>query len=187
MPVSVYWIHHKDHTDVFNQGYIGVSNNTEKRFAKHKTHVNNNKHINPMFANVVKKYGWDNLVKEVILIADKEYCLAIESKLRNTKEIGWNIAPGGGMPDVKFGDKNPMRNPIVAAKTAATKKGIATRGFGWKHSEETRKKLSKNAGNKGVGRKVVVNGISFISQTAAAKHFGVHIRTFKKRFKLVIL
>ena len=124
MPVSVYWIHHKDHTDVFNQGYIGVSNNTEKRFAKHKTHVNNNKH---------------------------------------------------------------MRNPIVAAKTAATKKGIATRGFGWKHSEETRKKLSKNAGNKGVGRKVVVNGISFISQTAAAKHFGVHIRTFKKRFKLGIL
>ena len=173
MPVSVYWIRRKDHTDIFSQGYIGVSNNTEKRFAKHKTHVNNSKHINPLFENAVKKYGWDNLVKKVILIADKE--------------IGWNIAPGGGMPNVKFGDKNSMRNPIIAAKTAATKKGIATRGFGWKHSEETRKKLSKNAGNKGVGTKVTVNGISFISQTAAAKYFDLHIRTFKKRFKLGIL
>jgi predicted GIY-YIG superfamily endonuclease len=184
---SVYWIHKKDHTDIFSDGYIGVSNNIEKRFSKHKAQANTGKHINPMFANAIKKHGWNTLVKEIILIADKKYCLAIESKLRNTKEIGWNIAPGGGMPDVKFGDKNPMRNPMVAAKTAATKKGIATRGFGWKHSEETRKKLSKNAGNKGVGTKVVVNGISFISQTAAAKHFGVHIRTFKKRFKLGIL
>lgn len=32
---QVYWIHHKDHNNLFTQGYVGVSNNTEKRFAKH--------------------------------------------------------------------------------------------------------------------------------------------------------
>ena len=179
----MYWIHSKDHTDLLSHGYIGVSNNIEKRFKKHKAQANTGKHINPVFANAIKKYGWDNLVKEIILISNKEYCLAIEAKLRQTKEIGWNIAIGGGMPNILFGKDNPMCNPEIAAKTAATKKGIATRGYGWKHSKETRKKLSQNAGNKkGKGKAVLVNGIEFISQTAAAKYFGIHIRTFKKRF-----
>ena len=35
MSTSIYWIHHKDHTDVFSQGYIGVSKNTEARFKRH--------------------------------------------------------------------------------------------------------------------------------------------------------
>ena len=88
------------------------------------------------------------------------------------------------MPNVKFGNENPMRNPIVAAKTAATKKGVATRGYGWKHSEQTRKKISDSKiGKIKLGKQVFVNGLSFISQTAAAKHFGIHIRTFKKRYK----
>ena len=113
---QVYWIHHKDHNNLFTQGYIGVSNNIKKRFAKHKSQTNQNSHINPILTNVVKKHGWNNLIKSVVLIADKEYCLEIESKLRNTKEIGWNIAPGGGMPNVKFGDKNPMRNPMKNLK-----------------------------------------------------------------------
>lgn len=35
MSTSIYWIHHKDHTDVFSRGYIGVSKNTEARFKRH--------------------------------------------------------------------------------------------------------------------------------------------------------
>jgi len=181
---QVYWIHHKDHNDLFTQGYVGVSNNTEKRFAKHKAQTNQNTHINPILTNVVKKHGWDNLLKSIILIGDKKYCLEIEAKLRNTKEIGWNIAPGGGMPNVKFGNENPMRNPIVAAKTAATKKEVATRGYGWKHSEETKNKIAlSKLGKLKSGKKVFVKGIEFISQKLAAEYFGIHIRTFKKRFK----
>lgn len=88
---SVYWIHSKDHTDIFRHGYIGVSNNTEKRFAKHKSQANLGKHINPIFANAIKKYGWDNLVKEIVLIADKEYCLNIENKLRANRDFGIHI------------------------------------------------------------------------------------------------
>jgi len=181
---QVYWIRHKDHSDLLTQGYIGVSNNTEKRFAKHKAQINQNTHINPILINAVKKYGWNNLLKSVILIADKAYCLEVEAKLRKTKEIGWNIAPGGGMPNIKFGQENPMRDPVTAAKTAATKKGVATRGYGWHHSEETKTKISNLAkGRPKSGKKVFINGINFISQSDAAKYFGMHIRTFKKRFK----
>jgi predicted GIY-YIG superfamily endonuclease len=169
---------------MFNHGYIGVSNNTEKRFAKHKAQANTGKHINPVFANAIKKHNWNNLVKEIILVADKNYCLAIESKLRKDKEIGWNIASGGGMPNVKFGKENPMHNLEIAAKVAATKKGIATRGYGWNHSEETKQKIAQTkTGKPKKGQVISVNGLNFISQTEAAKYFKIHIRTFKKRFK----
>ena len=32
MSTSVYWIRHKDHTDMFSQGYVGVSKNVEVKF-----------------------------------------------------------------------------------------------------------------------------------------------------------
>jgi predicted GIY-YIG superfamily endonuclease len=70
---------------MFTQGYIGVSSNTEARFEQHSKSIQN-RHLK--FAG--EKYGWDNLVKKVILIADKVYCLVIETKLRATKGIGWN-------------------------------------------------------------------------------------------------
>jgi len=54
---QVYWIHHKDHNNLFTQGYVGVSNNTEKRFAKHKSQTNQNTHINPILTNVAKHFG----------------------------------------------------------------------------------------------------------------------------------
>lgn len=91
MASIVYWLHNSDHTDMFSQGYIGVSNNTAKRFEEHKNRPSN-KHLK----NAINKYGWDNLVKEVVLVADKAYCLMIESKLRTTEQIGWNVNKGGG-------------------------------------------------------------------------------------------
>jgi very-short-patch-repair endonuclease len=90
---SVYWIRQTSHTDMFSQGYIGVSKDTKKRWNDHSKYTGNN-HL----LHAIKKYGWDNLVKEVILVADKAYCLMVEAKLRAEDKIGWNIAKGGGMP-----------------------------------------------------------------------------------------
>ena len=53
----------------------------------------------------MQKYGWDNLVKEVVLIADEDYCLDIENKLRPSDRIGWNIVMGGGKPPSALGKK----------------------------------------------------------------------------------
>lgn len=89
----VYWIRHRDHTDILTQGYVGITENINYRMWRHKR-CRTNAHL----TNAIKKHGWENLIKEVILISSTEYCLEIEKKLRPEKEIGWNIAIGGGKP-----------------------------------------------------------------------------------------
>ena len=93
MSSVVYWIRNEDHTDMFTQGYIGVSSQVEKRWEYHKKHGENN-HLR----NSIKLYGWDKLVKQVLLVSDLAYCLMIESQLRAEDKIGWNVVKGGGHP-----------------------------------------------------------------------------------------
>jgi hypothetical protein len=139
MTTSVYWIHHPDHTDMFSQGYIGVSKNAERRWEEHLK-----KSENRHFRFAINKYGWDNLVKEQILIAEEDYCLDIERKLRPAVDIGWNIAIGGGKPPVAYGNK--------------TRLGVPSWNKGLPWSDEAKKKLSEahlgqvswNKGLKGV-------------------------------------
>ena len=120
---SVYWIRCKDHTDMFSQGYIGVSNNAKRRFTEHGRNAKN-KH----FKFAIQKYGWDNLVKTEILIAEEYYCLDIERKLRPNDGIGWNIVMGGGKPPIAYGHKRAVGN---------------TWNNGVKHSLERKKKRSE--------------------------------------------
>ena len=89
----IYWIKHPDHSDMFTEGYIGITNDFAQRMRKHKSKI-----TNAHLLNAINKYGWDVLVKNVILIANVDYCLEIEQKLRPKKDIGWNIAVGGGKP-----------------------------------------------------------------------------------------
>ena len=93
MNTSLYWIRHKDHTDMFSQGYIGVSKNTKTRFERHSKY-SDNQHLKA----AIKKYGWDNLIKQIVLIGEEKYCYDLETKIRPTKQIGWNIAEGGKKP-----------------------------------------------------------------------------------------
>lgn len=128
---SVYWIHHPSHTDLFTQGYIGISANVKNRWEVHK-----NRTQNAHLRNAIKKYGWDNLIKKIILIAEESYCLMIEEKLRPQDNLGWNICKGGNKP----------------------KSGIEPWNKGLPMSEETKKKLSQSkkgfvpwiAGKKGI-------------------------------------
>lgn len=129
MPYSVYWIRHPEHTDIFTQGYIGITASVAKRFNDHKVRTQN-KHLQ----NAINKYGWGNLIKQVVLIADKAYCLMIELKLRAEASVGWNITKGGGMPPkfIKTGWKH--------TKEANEKNRQAH--LGKKLTETTKKKLS---------------------------------------------
>lgn len=106
MNYCVYWIREKSHTDLMSQGYIGVSGNVKERFASHKKMWSG---TNNYLCNAIKKYGWDNLDKSVLLVAEKDYCLEIERKLRPADKIGWNLTVGGGMPPVLTGPQPHLR------------------------------------------------------------------------------
>ena len=115
MNYVVYWIHCVDHTDILTEGYVGVTNDEKNRWKRHQKRGSN-----PHLQNAIAKYGWDNLIKEVILEGESEYCLEIEERLRPEKEIGWNIAKGGGMPvPLEKGQKLPdyWRQRISEGKT----------------------------------------------------------------------
>jgi hypothetical protein len=107
MSTSVYWIHHKDHTDMFSQGYIGVSKNIKDRWFRHSRY-SGNQHLKA----AIKKYGWDSLIKEVVLIGEEAYCYDLETKIRPTKQIGWNIAEGGAKPPTSQPRKNDYVSPL---------------------------------------------------------------------------
>jgi hypothetical protein len=133
--VSVYWVRHQDHTDIFSQGYVGISSKPKLRWNHHFS-----KPTNSHMKNAINKYGWDNLVKQVILIADNDYCLDIEKKLRPVDFIGWNQIAGGGMPP------KPQKGMGKGNKLSeATKQKLSVIRKGKTHSMETRQKLSQMA------------------------------------------
>jgi len=101
MTVEVYWIRSPHHSDVTLDGYVGVSKNAQKRWLYgHNWAHRKGCHDNPRLANAISKYGWNNLIKTVLVVADEEYCYDLERKLRPTQEIGWNLMVGGGKPPV---------------------------------------------------------------------------------------
>jgi hypothetical protein len=138
--------------------------NAEKRFDQHLKRTQN-RHLG--FA--IKKHGWDNLVKSVLLIAEKDYCLDIERKLRPADKIGWNITAGGGCPPIITGPrpdlmgrtpwnkgkkmsaqmvekvraavKLQMQDPEHRAMLSQIKKGKPSNAIGHKHSEKTIAKM----------------------------------------------
>jgi len=128
--MNLYWIRHENHTDIFSQGYVGVSNNVNARLNQHFKRTKN-KHLE----YAIKKYGWNNLVKQVVLIGDDNYCLNIESKLRPKDKIGWNITVGGGLPPSAKGKKFGSPSIETKAKMSAIK-------LGKKQTEETKQKKS---------------------------------------------
>jgi group I intron endonuclease len=135
--VSVYWIHHPEHTDMFTQGYIGVSKDLKKRWNDHAKRTGN-LHLK----RAIKKYGWDNLVKEVVLVAEETYCLMIEAKLRTEDKIGWNIIKGGGMPPSSLGMKF-TRSEEYKQKQSFAKKGKPSWNKGIKYTKEQKAKVFK--------------------------------------------
>ena len=107
MSVScVYWIRCADHTDLMTQGYVGVSGRFDRRMWEHMT-LTGNRHLK----NAINKHGWDNLLKTQILIAEDDYCLDIERKLRPSDKIGWNLTAGGGKPPSALGKRYKTGKP----------------------------------------------------------------------------
>lgn len=96
---EVYWIRKQDHTDIFTQGYVGVTSKTsQERFKVHIDTANAKKSKKSVVHKAIKAIGAENLICETVIIAEEDYCYEIENKLRPEKSIGWNVAIGGEKP-----------------------------------------------------------------------------------------
>lgn len=141
MSSIVYWLHLPEHTNIMTQGYVGVTKDVRQRFMCHRYRTEN-VHLK----RAIKKYGWENIVKTTVLIAEKVYCLMVEAKLRAFSKIGWNEACGGGAPPANI-PWNKGRRLSAEELEAMRRKGFGSRkgcrpwNFGIKLSDEQKKNL----------------------------------------------
>lgn len=75
----VYWIRSVEHTDKLTEGYIGVTEDTTRRFSTHKR-----RHRVP-----------EDSILEIVFEGTRDDCFALELELRPQPKIGWNNAAGG--------------------------------------------------------------------------------------------
>ena len=151
MSTKIYWIRTKSNSDIMSEGYIGVSKDANKRWKYgHFWSQKKGRHDNPRFSNAIAKHGWDNLIKEVVLIGSEKYCYEIENKLRPKEAIGWNLAIGGGKPPITKPRGPNYISPLKGIpRPTPWLLGSIPANKGKKASEETRAKLSaKKLGTK---------------------------------------
>lgn len=150
----VYWIRKTDHLDNTTEGYVGITKDLEERLRSHKKNLRRSH-----FTSAIKKYGWDNLVVEILhnnLFLDQ--ALQIEKELRPQENIGWNSQRGGELGvnpewyDIPENRKNHSRATSEATRIAIANKDTTEARAGrarqnWiknRSSYEGRVKGSKN-------------------------------------------
>ncbi len=176
----VYWIHRKIHTNILTEGYVGVTGNLLERVQQH-LYQKQNQHLKYAF----DKY--DDIIIDVITLNFLEsYCYFIEYLLRSERQIGWNIAIGGGKPPSFEGkipwnkgkkgcfseesieklkksrkNKSPNKGTIFSEQwrknLSKATKGENNPNYGKKHSEETKQLIREKA----IGRISPMKGKKF--------------------------
>lgn len=101
MKYYVYHICRKCDKFDLSKGYVGISNNPNKRW---KSGYFGSPHLQA----AIKKY--DDVVKYIVMEASEEECMSVEKTLRPIKNIAWNIAVGGGKPPSPKGTSNCISN-----------------------------------------------------------------------------
>ncbi len=133
----VYWIRLQNHFDISKEGYVGVTSDYKKRMEQHSSKT---KKLNCHFANAIIKYGWDNLIKEIVFEGNKDECFKKEKELRPHFQIGWNDSVGGfGGDRSKFIDYENRLNKGWNYDKTKEKNPFWQK----KHSIKSLKKMSK--------------------------------------------
>lgn len=158
----VYWIRLKEHTDIFTEGYVGITSKTVgERFRLHIAASKKTDNIKKYYIAKVISEQYDNIVVETICKCSIEYAGFIENKLRPFERIGWNTAKGGntvsmtkeGRLRVSKALKGVPKSPELIRKmnearlsapvSKETREKISKSLLGIKRSEETKLKISK--------------------------------------------
>lgn len=177
----VYWIHLPEQTNVAVEGYVGIAMNFEQRMFAHKSCAKTGKE--QTLYKAIRKYGWENLVKEIILISNEDYCLEIEKKLRPAPRVGWNIAVGGDYSGTHLKGIKQSEQHLANRKKALIGRVSGMKGkthsetakeksrqvnLGKVFTEESRKKLAASK-----SKPLMVNGIVYASWKEASEKTGI--------------
>ncbi len=117
----VYWIRDKLHTDIYTQGYVGITKTTLKeRVRSHKKN-----HKRSIVAGKLRKYP--DIVCEVIHeVPSLKEALELEAKYRPNQQVGWNLQRGGVIGVESEWYLIPENKERHSMKTSeATRRGIA--------------------------------------------------------------
>ena len=107
MEYIIYWYHLEQHTNPYTEGYIGVTNNEQRRHLEHCRYADNGNKTH--FCNAINKYGIDNIIKDILhKVNTAEEAFDLEYLYRNQPNIGWNSAIGG---DLQIGEY--VKTPIT--------------------------------------------------------------------------
>ena len=99
--MKVYWLHLKDHTYPYSEGYIGISNQVKIRFQAHirgTIGVTSRK-----LHKILEECGKENVLCSILFEGTTEECVDKEITYRPAKGIGWNVYSGGTLPPNNLG------------------------------------------------------------------------------------
>lgn len=128
--------------------YIGRTDDFERRMTEHKYRITKQGRW-PVY-KAAKKYGWDNITKEIIDTADTlEDCIAKELKyilhydsIKNGYNSTYNTKDGG---DIWIGKRDTDKYKKFVEKMQVINSGSNNGMFGKTHSEETKSKQKEKA------------------------------------------
>lgn len=169
----VYWIHLPEHTDMFTEGYIGfTSNSPEIRYKEHLISAKNSS-LYPIH-RAINKYK-DRLILQTLVSGDNDYCLELERKLRPERNLGWNIAIGGGAPMLGMSHTEESKQKLREINTGKVMS-----------KEAIEKSVSKRIGAKRTEAMVEANRQRAVKQFAEYKNEWDHPHSNKNAWKLAV-
>ena len=93
MPL-VYWIRYPEHQNLLADGYVGITEDLERRVKQHKKLALRN--LNGPKDEALIGPRAQEIVVEHIFSGTAAECVEEEKRLRPEKYIGWNLHAGGG-------------------------------------------------------------------------------------------
>lgn len=126
--------------------YIGRTKNFETRMAQHKCEAMSRRKSYPIY-KAIRKYGWDNFIKEIIATAPTEETAQLleEALIKQFDSVknGYNSSYIGSGGDNFKGQEDKLKKfrKTMSRVTAGEKNGM----YGKHHSDEAKEKQKEKA------------------------------------------